>query len=128
MSKSIRDSRDAPIVTDPYSVPVGKTAPNNPPFIVKGSEVLPAEQEGLTWSNVQNNGDDSHVETTHDMPELNDRRYHKEELVSFLYSYGYKTYLRVYKVATAESRSVIIWLASRMKSRAAGPICVKGSS
>src|SRR5712671_1479906 len=60
----------------------------------------------------------SHVETTHDMPELNDRRYHKEELVSFLYSYGYKTYLRVYKVATAESRSVIIWLASRMKSRA----------
>jgi hypothetical protein len=28
--------------TNPYRPPVGETASNNPPFIVKGSEVLPA--------------------------------------------------------------------------------------
>ena len=39
---------EASIVTDPYRPPVGETASNNPPFIVKGSEVLPAGQEGLS--------------------------------------------------------------------------------
>jgi hypothetical protein len=49
MSKSTRDSGDAlpPIVTDPYSVPVGKMAPNNPPFIVKRSNELPAGQKSF---------------------------------------------------------------------------------
>jgi len=67
--------------TNPYCPPVGETASNNPPFIVKGSEVLPAEQEGLTWSNVQNNGDDSHVETTHGVPEFHNSYYPRNRMM-----------------------------------------------
>ena len=45
------DSGNAPIVTDPYSVPVGKTASNNPPFIVKRSKELPAGQKNFRSHN-----------------------------------------------------------------------------
>jgi hypothetical protein len=52
MSKSTRDSGDAlSIVTDPYSVPVGKTAPNNLPFIVERSKELPAGQKNFRAHN-----------------------------------------------------------------------------
>jgi len=45
MSKLTQDSGKALIVTDPYSVPMGKMAPKNPPFIVKRSKELPAGQK-----------------------------------------------------------------------------------
>jgi hypothetical protein len=76
MSKSTRDSGNAPIVTDPYSVPVGKTAPNNPPFIVERSNELPAGQKSFRQHNTRKRkrkekGEDySHVDTTHYVPEL----------------------------------------------------------
>jgi hypothetical protein len=66
MNKSTRDSDDAPIVTDPYSVPAGKTATNNPPFIVKRSKQLPAGQKGLdrtTRKNEKKKGEGSQVDT-----------------------------------------------------------------
>jgi hypothetical protein len=72
MSKSTRDSSDAPIVTDPYTVPVGKTAPNNPPFIVKRSKELPAGQKSFRSHNTRKRkekGEDSQVDTTHYVPE-----------------------------------------------------------
>jgi hypothetical protein len=37
----------ASFITDPYRPPVGEMTKNNPPFIVKGSDVFPAGQEGL---------------------------------------------------------------------------------
>ena len=43
------ETSDASFDTDPYRPPVGNMATNNPPFVVKGSEVLPARQEGLGW-------------------------------------------------------------------------------
>jgi hypothetical protein len=73
MSKSTRDSSDSPIVTDPYSVPVGQMAPHNPPFIVKRSNELPAGQKGFRSHDTRkrkDKGEDSQVDTTHDMPEL----------------------------------------------------------
>jgi hypothetical protein len=38
------ETSEASFVTDPYCPPVGEMAMNNPPFVVKGSEVLPAGQ------------------------------------------------------------------------------------
>ena len=71
MSKSTRDSGDALIVTDPYSVPVGKMAPNNPPFIVERSKELPAGQKSFRAHNSRKRkeGEDSHVDTRHYVPE-----------------------------------------------------------
>ncbi len=67
--KSTRESGDAPIVTDPYSEPVGKTAPNDPPFIIKRSKELPAGQKSFRSRN-QKKGEDSQVDTTHYVPEF----------------------------------------------------------
>ena len=39
---------EALIITDPYRPPVGETAANNPPLVVKSSEVFPARQRGLS--------------------------------------------------------------------------------
>src|SRR6266699_732030 len=72
MSKSTRDSGDAPIVTDPYGVPVGKTAPKNPPFIVKRSKELPTGQKSFRAHNRRKGkekSEDSQVDTTHYVPE-----------------------------------------------------------
>jgi hypothetical protein len=71
MSKSTPDSGDGPIVTDPYTVPVGKAAPNNPPFIVKRSNELPAGQKSFRSHNTRKRkekGEDSQVDTTHYVP------------------------------------------------------------
>jgi len=69
MSKSTRDSGDAPIVTDPYSKPVGKAAPNDPPFIIKRSKELPAGQKSFRSRNQKETGEDSQVDTTQYVPE-----------------------------------------------------------
>ena len=72
---STRESGDAPIVTDPYTVLVGKTAPNNPPFIVKRTNELPAGQNSFRSHNSDNTrnekgkGEDSHVDSSHYVPE-----------------------------------------------------------
>ena len=42
------ETNGASFATDPYCPPVGKTATNNLPFVVKGGEVLPTGQEGLS--------------------------------------------------------------------------------
>jgi hypothetical protein len=39
--------------TNPYRPPVGETTSYNPPFIVKGSEVLPAGIRRIELNNVQ---------------------------------------------------------------------------
>jgi hypothetical protein len=72
MSKSTLGSSDAPIVTDPYGVPVGKTAPNNPPFIVKRGKELPTGQKIFRAHNTrkrEEKGEDSQVNTSHYVPE-----------------------------------------------------------
>jgi hypothetical protein len=73
MSKSTRDSGDARIVTNPDSEPVGKTAPNNPPFIVESSKELPARQKSFRSHSTRKRkekGEDSQIDTTHYVPEL----------------------------------------------------------
>ena len=60
---------EASIFTDPYRPPVGETAPDNPPLIVKGSKVLPARQGGLSCITCKTI-EDSHVETAHCVPEF----------------------------------------------------------
>jgi hypothetical protein len=42
------ETSEASFVTDPYRPPVGETASDNPPFVVKGSEEFPARQGGLS--------------------------------------------------------------------------------
>jgi hypothetical protein len=42
------ETSEASFVTDPNRPPVGYMATNNPPFVVKGSKVLPAEPEKLS--------------------------------------------------------------------------------
>ena len=72
MSKSTRDSSDVPIVTDPYTVPMAKTAPNDPPFIVKRRKEFPAGQKGLRSHDTrkpEEPGEDSQVDTSHYVPE-----------------------------------------------------------
>jgi len=72
------DSGDAPIVTDPYTVPAGKTAPNNPPFIVKRSDELPAGQKSFRSHDTRNRkekGEDSQVETSQYVPEVYQSHY-----------------------------------------------------
>ena len=72
MSKSTRDSGDALIVTDPYSVPVGKMAPNNPPFIVERSKELPAGQKSFRAHDTRNReekGEDSQVDAAQYVPD-----------------------------------------------------------
>ena len=68
--------------TNPGRPPVGETASNNPPFIVKGSEVLPAWTRMIELNNVQKNGEGSHVETTHDVPEFHNGYYQQNRVMS----------------------------------------------
>jgi hypothetical protein len=67
--------------TNPYRPPVGETASNNPPFIVKGSEVLPARTRRIELSNVHKNGDDPHVETTHGVKEFHNDYYPQNRMM-----------------------------------------------
>ena len=85
MDKSTRDSDDAPIITDPYSVPVGKTATNNPPFIFKRSKKLPAgwrkSFESHNTRERKENSEDSHVDTTGYVPELYQSHCQKNRII-----------------------------------------------
>ena len=72
MSKSTRGSGDAAVVTDPYGVPVVKTATNNPPFIVKRSEELPTGQKIFRAHKTrkrEEKGEDLQVNASHYVPE-----------------------------------------------------------
>jgi hypothetical protein len=65
---------EASIITDPYRPPVGETAADNPPLIVKGSKVLPARRGGLSCT-TRKTIEDSHVETAHCVPDLHNGHY-----------------------------------------------------
>jgi hypothetical protein len=67
--------------TNPYRPPVGETASNNPPFIVKGSEILPARTRRIELSNVHKNGEVSHVETTHGVKEFHNDYYPQNRMM-----------------------------------------------
>ena len=86
MSKSTQEPGDAPIVTDPYSVPVGKTASNNPPFIAKRSKELPAGRKGFRSHNTQilnekKKGENSQVDTTQYRPEPPQNHCHENRII-----------------------------------------------
>jgi len=80
---STRESGDAPIVTDPYTVPVGKATPNNPPFIVKCSNELPAGhvEKSLRSHNTRKRKEDSQVDTSHYVPEAYQSHYQENRII-----------------------------------------------
>jgi hypothetical protein len=59
------------MITDPYRPSIRKVAPNDPPFIAKRSQELPAGQNKFGLCNIQKTkGEDSHIDTSQGVPEF----------------------------------------------------------
>jgi hypothetical protein len=60
---------EAPNITHPYRPQVGTLAPNDHPFIVKRGEEFPAGQKKVGRRNTPKKGNDSQIDTSHDVPD-----------------------------------------------------------
>jgi hypothetical protein len=68
-------------ITHPHRPSVGEMAPKDPPFVVKSSQELPAAQTELDCKTCKKNGEDSQVETIHDVDVLHNSDCQEDQII-----------------------------------------------